>query len=131
MYALQARQYKEGSPDVVTSTLRVFDLDVDALLDSWAILSFVTPYIAFQYNVNLETLSAPILVSTLVGDPVIATWVYRTCPYTASPKFTSVDLVEIEMVDFNVILSMDHTHVITQSIVELGLLFFSFQMNQS
>ena len=31
LYALQARQDQEGSPDVVTSTLRVFNLDVYAL----------------------------------------------------------------------------------------------------
>ena len=47
LYALQARQDHEGSPDVVSGTLRVFDLDVYALFNSGATLSFVTPYIAF------------------------------------------------------------------------------------
>ncbi|WMV59458.1 hypothetical protein MTR67_052843 [Solanum verrucosum] len=72
LYALQARQDQEDSPDVVTGTLRVFDLDVYALLDPGATLSFVTPYIAVQFIVSSETLSEPFSVSTPVGDPVIA-----------------------------------------------------------
>ena len=34
LYALQAHQNLEGSPDVVTGMLRVFNLDVYGLLDS-------------------------------------------------------------------------------------------------
>ncbi|KAK4715098.1 hypothetical protein R3W88_021005 [Solanum pinnatisectum] len=64
LYTLQAHQDQEDSPDVVTSTLRVFDLDVYALLDSGATLSFVTTYIAVKFDVSLETLSEPFLAST-------------------------------------------------------------------
>ena len=72
MYALQAGQDQEGSLDVVTGTLRVFDLDVYALLDPGATLSFVTPYIAVQFNVSPKTLLEPLSVSTSDGDPVKA-----------------------------------------------------------
>ena len=84
LYALQARQVQEGSPDVVTGTLEFFDLDVYALLDPEATLFFVTPYIAVQFSVSPETLSEPFSVSTLVGDPVIARWVYINFPTTVS-----------------------------------------------
>ena len=56
LYALQARQDQEGSLDVVTGTLHVFDIDIYALLDPVDNLSFVTPYIAVQFTVNPETL---------------------------------------------------------------------------
>ena len=104
MYALQGRKDQKDSPDVVTGTLRVFDLNVYALLDPGGTLSFVTPYIAVQFSVSPETLLEPISVSTPVGDPVIARWVYRNFPVTVSQKVTSADLVELEMVDFDVIL---------------------------
>ncbi|KAH0729478.1 hypothetical protein KY289_000666 [Solanum tuberosum] len=110
LYALQARQDQEDSPDVVTGTLRVFDLDVYALLDPHATLSFVTPYIAVKFSISPETLSEPFSVSTPVSDPVIARWVYRNCPITVSHKVTSADLVELEIVDFDVILGMDWLH---------------------
>ena len=48
LYALKDHQDQDGSLDVVTSILRVFDLDVYALFDPRATLYFVTPYIAFQ-----------------------------------------------------------------------------------
>ena len=82
LYVLQARQDQEGSPDVVTGTLRVFDLDIYAFLDSGATLSFATPYIAVQFNVSPETLSEPFSVSTPVGDPVIARRLYKNCLVT-------------------------------------------------
>ncbi|XP_069143544.1 uncharacterized protein [Solanum lycopersicum] len=107
LYALQARQDQKGFPDVVICMLQVFDLDVYALLDPEATLSIVTPYIAVQFSVNLETLSEPFSISTPVGDPIIAKRLYINCPVTVSQKVTSADLVELEMVDFNVILGMD------------------------
>ena len=36
--------------------------------------------------------------------------IYKNCPVTISQKVTSADLVELEMVDFNVILGMDWLH---------------------
>ena len=81
---------------------------------------------------RLETHSEPISVSTPVGDPVIARQVYRNCPVIVSQKVTLADLVQLEMVDFDVIVGMvSYTHVMPQSIVELGLFFFCFQTNQS
>ena len=56
LYALKAHQDQEGSP-VVTCTLRVFDLDVYALLDLGDTHSFVTAYIEVQFSVSAECLS--------------------------------------------------------------------------
>ena len=72
-----------------------------------ATLTVVTLLIAVILGVSLETPSEPFLVSTPVGDLVIARWVYRNCPVTVSQKVTSADLVELEMVDFDVIIGMD------------------------
>ena len=88
LYSFQARQDQEGSPDVVTGMLRVFDLDVYALLDPGATLSFVTTCIAVEFSVSPETLSEPFSVFNLVDDPVIARWVYRNCPVIVSQKVT-------------------------------------------
>ena len=77
------------------------------MLDPGATLSFVTPYIAVQFDVNPETLSEPFSVSTPVGDPVIARGVYINFHVTVSQKATSSNLVELEMVDFDVILGIN------------------------
>ena len=75
-----------------------------------ATLSLVTPDIVVQFSVSPETLSEPFLVSTLVGDLVIARRVYKNCSVTVYQKVTVADLVELEMVDFDVILGMDWLH---------------------
>ena len=79
-------------------------------------LSFVTPYIVVQFNVNPETLSKPFSVSTLVVDSIIARRIYRNCPVQISQKVTSADLLELEMVDFDVIVGMDFLHSCSASI---------------
>ena len=96
-------QHYEGS----SSTLQVFDLDFYALLDPEVTLSFITPFIEVKFDVNLETLSEPFSVSSLVGDQVIPRWIYRNFPVMVSQKVTLVDLENFEMVDFNVILCID------------------------
>lgn len=80
------------------------------LLDLGASLCFVTPYIAVNFGVSPETLSDPFSVSILVGKSIIARRIYKNCPVTVSQKVTSVDFVELEVMDFDVILSMDWLH---------------------
>uniref|UniRef100_M0ZUA6 Retrotransposon gag protein n=1 Tax=Solanum tuberosum TaxID=4113 RepID=M0ZUA6_SOLTU len=101
LYALQARQDQEDSPDVVSGTLQVFDLDVYALLDPGATLSFVTPYIAVKFDVSPETLSESFSISTLVGDPVIARLVYRNCPVTRICKLLELSSVKNQLPGFS------------------------------
>ena len=81
-----------------------------ALLDPWTILSFVTPFVAFKFDICPKTLSEPFAVSTLVGDPVIPRRVYGNCTVIISQKVTSTDFIKLEIVDFNVILGIDWLH---------------------
>ena len=132
LYVLQTRQDQEDSPDVVTGTLRVFDLDVYALFDPGVTLSFVTPYITVKFDVSPEILSEPFSVSTPVGYPVIARQVYKNCPVTVSLKATSTDLVELEMVEFDIILDMDWLHSYYASVnYRTRIVQFQFQEDQS
>ncbi|KAH0784217.1 hypothetical protein KY290_003815 [Solanum tuberosum] len=57
-----------------------------------------------------DVVTEPFSVSTLVDDPVIARRVFRNCPVIVSHKVTVADLVELQMVDFDVILGMDWLH---------------------
>lgn len=80
------------------------------LLDPGASLSFVTPYLAVNFDVSFEILVEPFSVSTLVGKSIIARWVYRNFLIKVSQKITLVDLVELEMTDFDVIFGLDWLH---------------------
>ena len=50
-YVLRSRSEQETSPDVVTGMLKVFSIDVYALLDPGATLSFVTPLVSKNFEV--------------------------------------------------------------------------------
>ncbi|KAH0710910.1 hypothetical protein KY284_012337 [Solanum tuberosum] len=75
-----------------------------------ATLAFVTPYIAVNFSASPKSLSEPFSVYTPVGDLIIARRVYKNFPVTVSQKVTSADLVELEMVDFDIIPGMDWIH---------------------
>ena len=55
-------------------------------------------------------MSESFLVSTTVGDSVVAKIVYRNCPIMLPNQITHVELVEVNMYDFDVILGMNLLH---------------------
>ncbi|KAH0652537.1 hypothetical protein KY289_030215 [Solanum tuberosum] len=91
-------QEKEDSPDIVTGMIQVFDLTVYALLDPGASLYFVTPCVAMNFDIIPEER------------------VYRDCPISVNHKGTMTDLIELDMVDFDVILGMDWLHACYASV---------------
>ena len=64
------------------------------------------PHFSNGLNLHCELLDMPIRVSTPVGESVIVEKVYRSCLVNFVGSNTHVDLVILEMVDFDVILGM-------------------------
>ena len=106
-YALVDRQNSEASPDVVTGILSVLSHPVYALIDPGSTLSYVTSLVAEKFNRTPEFLVKSFEVSTPVGESIIAKRVYRNCIVTVGGHDTLADLIELEMVDFDVIMGMD------------------------
>ncbi|WMV41657.1 hypothetical protein MTR67_035042 [Solanum verrucosum] len=63
-----------------------------------------------RFDVLPDVFLDPFSISTPVGDSIVAKRVYRRCPISLSHIFTLVDLVELDMLDFDVILGMDWLH---------------------
>ena len=74
LYVINSRQ--EDSPDTVTGMIQVFDLTIYALLDPGESLSFVTLYVANNFEIHPEKLCEPFYVSTPVGESILAAIVY-------------------------------------------------------
>ncbi|XP_070046620.1 uncharacterized protein [Nicotiana tomentosiformis] len=106
IYALVGRQDQESSPYVVTGILSVFSYDVYALIDPGSTLSYVTLLVASKFGIKLEYIK-PFEVSTPVGDSIIAKRVYKGCIIVAHSRSTVADLIELDMVEFDVIMGMD------------------------
>uniref|UniRef100_M1D8Y9 Gag-pol polyprotein n=1 Tax=Solanum tuberosum TaxID=4113 RepID=M1D8Y9_SOLTU len=115
-YALQTRGDQESSPDLVLGMLKVFHIDVYALFDPGATLSFVTPFVAMRFDMLPDILLEPFSFSTFVGDSVVVKRVYRRCPISLFYRVILVHFIEFDMIDFYVILGMDWLHSCDASI---------------
>ena len=80
------------------------------------ILCSVTPYVENQFEILPEKLCKPFCISTPVGESILAERVYCYCPISINDKNTMIDLIELDMVDFDLVLSMDWLHVCYSSI---------------
>lgn len=60
--------------------LQVFSINVYALLDPCATLSFLTPLVAKSFDVQSDIFIEPFSVTTLVSDSVLARRVFMSSP---------------------------------------------------
>ncbi|XP_070055524.1 uncharacterized protein [Nicotiana tomentosiformis] len=74
-----------------------------AILDR-STFSYVTTYFANNLGLEPEQLSEQFLTSTPVSESMKATRYYRGCTVLVQGHITEVDLIELEMVDFDVII---------------------------
>ncbi|KAF3668526.1 putative ribonuclease H protein-like [Capsicum annuum] len=109
-------QDSEDSPDVGTGTLHVFYFDVYVLMDPGLSLSYVTPLVAVNFEISAEKILEPFLVSTPVDEFVVAKKVYKKCPISVLNRIMFADLIELNMVDFDIIIGMDWLHFCYTSI---------------
>ncbi|XP_070020167.1 uncharacterized protein [Nicotiana sylvestris] len=87
--------------------LTIYSLDVYALIEPGSTLSCIKPFVARKFGIVPEILRDPLVVSTPIGESIIARWVYRGCSVSICGRQTSTDLVELEMLDFDAIMGMD------------------------
>ena len=57
------------------------------------------------------------MVSTPVGESIVAKRVYRNFPIMLTNRATHVELVEFDIIDFDVILGMEWLHTRFSSII--------------
>ncbi|XP_070014823.1 uncharacterized protein [Nicotiana sylvestris] len=98
-----------GRPrDVVQSgTVSICSREASVLYDPGSIYSYVSSYFAPYLVMPRDSLSASVYVSTPVGDSIMVDRVYHTCVVVIGGLETHVDLLLLDMVDFDVILGMD------------------------
>ena len=101
------RQDAQASNAVVTGTLSVCSQDAHVLFDPGATHSFVSLYFAPRLGKSSSFLDETLVVTTPVGDNVLAKSVYCSCDISIEGKVLPADLVVLNMVDFDVILGMD------------------------
>nr|XP_009606654.1 uncharacterized protein LOC104100975 [Nicotiana tomentosiformis] len=91
----------------MTDILTIFILDAYVVIDPRSIFSYVTPYFALDFEIKPEQLLEPFFVSTLVGDSVIASHVYKGCRIIVKDRETTTDITKLKMIEIDAIMGMD------------------------
>ncbi|XP_075108850.1 uncharacterized protein LOC142180697 [Nicotiana tabacum] len=92
---------------VVTSNLYVYSFDALALIDLGSTHSYVSSYFALRFSRQSELLNDPFLVATHVGESLLAEYVYRACQIQVEGRDTLVDLIVLDIIDFDMLMGMD------------------------
>jgi len=106
-YALSSRPETEVSDAVIIGTVLVYGRDASVLFDPGSTYSYVSSYFAPYLVMHSDSLSAPAYVSTPVGDSIVVDRVHCSYIVVIGGLETRVDLLLLNMVDFDVILGMD------------------------
>ena len=75
-----------NSPDVVTGMIKVFTSNAYAFLDQLESLSFVTPYVANQFEFLPQKHCEPFYVPTYLGESILTEKVYHDFPIPINNK---------------------------------------------
>ena len=92
---------------MVTGILFISNADARILIDLGATHSFVANSYVTHLGRKFERLDSPIVVSTPVGGTLRIDVVYSDCKVMVQEHELLVDLLPLEMCDFDVILGMD------------------------
>ncbi|RVW49285.1 Transposon Ty3-I Gag-Pol polyprotein [Vitis vinifera] len=93
--------------DVVTGTIRIHTLFARALIDPGSTHSFVSASFASLLGMSIDNMDFDLFVATPLGDFVVVNKILRDCCVMIGYREMTVDLVLLDLQDFDVILGMD------------------------
>ena len=97
----------QATSDVVTSTLRIHTLFARALIDPSSTHSFVSVSFAGLLGMPIDNMDFDLFVATPLGDFVVVNKILRDCCVMIEYREMTVDLVLLNLQDFDVILGID------------------------
>ncbi|XP_070040338.1 uncharacterized protein [Nicotiana tomentosiformis] len=106
-YDFSARPDVVASDVVITGIVSIWGRDASILFDPRSMYSYVSSLFAHFLGDSHESLGTPIYVSTLVGNSIVVNMIYRSCIITFCGYETRLDLLFLDMTDFEVILDMN------------------------
>ena len=101
------QQAADATPDVVTGTISLFDNDAHVLVDSEATHSFISREFIERVGIKMRPTECSMVVSLPIGDSLITNRVYRGSKVTIESHEFEVDLIVLDIHDFDIILGMD------------------------
>ncbi|WRX29259.1 Reverse transcriptase domain - like 10 [Theobroma cacao] len=101
------QQEAQTSNVVVSGILSVCNMNARVLFDPGATHSFISPCFASRLGRGRVRREKQLVVSTPLKEIFVAKWEYESCVLRVKDKDTSVNLVVLDTLDFDVILGMN------------------------
>ena len=106
IYAV-TQQDADAAPDVVTGIISILDHDAYTLVDPGATHSFASKPFLDRFQIETQPLGGRMRVSLPAGDQLFSYRVVRDSRVLIGGQEFPVDLVALDMRDFDVVLGMD------------------------
>ena len=87
--------------------MHIFDHSAHVLINTGAQRSFISESFARHSNCDLVPLEEELLIRTPLGEDLVRKVVYRNCDLKIGEVKLEVDLIPLELHDFDAILGMD------------------------
>ena len=100
-------QEAHASNTAVTGTLSIDKLKARVLFDSGATHSFISPYCAKKLTSDKILMKDPMTIGIPVEKTIIVKYMYPECVVEVEGKIFPADLIELQVLEFDVILGMD------------------------
>ncbi|KAL5560330.1 hypothetical protein UlMin_036541 [Ulmus minor] len=107
IYAYTKGDAEAGGSKVVTGQLPVANMVARVLIDSGATHSFISAIFADSLHRSKDTIRKTFRTVLPSGDIMLSSYWLRAVPVVVSEREMSVDLVVLDMVDYDVILGID------------------------
>ena len=101
------QQDADAAPVVVTGIISILDHDAYTLVDPGATHSFASNHFLDRFQIETRPLEGRMRVSLPTGDPLFSDRVVRDIRVLIGGQEFPVDLVALDMRDFDVVLGMD------------------------
>ena len=101
------QQDADATPDVVTSIISILEHDAYTLVDPGATHSFASKPFLDHFQIETQPLEGRMRVSLLDGDSLLVDKVVRDSRVLIGGQEFPVDLVALDIRDFDVVLGMD------------------------
>ena len=96
-----------ASTTAITGTLLVDKMKARVLFDSGATHSFISPYFAKTLARDKVLMKSPLAIGVSVGRTIEVKYVFPVCVVEIDSKVYPADLMELDVLDFDVVLGMD------------------------
>ena len=97
----------QATSNVVIGILRIHTLFARALIDHGSTHSFVSVSFTGLLGMSIDNMNFDLFVATLLGDSVVVNKILRDCCMMIGYREMIVDLVLLDLQDFDVILGID------------------------